>query len=823
MPIRQLAPDVAAKIAAGEVVERPASVVKELIENSIDAGATQIRVDLSGGGLQLIRVTDNGCGISPTELPLALARHATSKVAQIDDLEHIRSLGFRGEALASIAAVAEVTLLSRPRGSEQGAQIGALNGQLSAISVAASAEGTTITVRNLFSAVPARLKFLKSRNTEVSHCHHLLEQYALAYPEIRFRVFSDGRQIFATRGDGQLASVLVEVYGLSVAEQMIPISGDEHPENPEYPVVHGYVSRPTCYKSTRQYISFFVNRRWVLSRILTTAVEGAYHSLLLTGRHPIAVVNVQIDPSMLDVNVHPAKTEIRFLKERRTFAAILHAVRGALLEEPEIPQWQPDAEARHSQGVSHSEALEDDDVQGVATGSAQDTLPTASIRANDVQDGGTGSAQSTRSTAPTRDEAFPSDNPWITVAEEESGTKPPHLSRLWQSHIRSTATGTGQETARTQTGTSPIGANLSDRVAGIGGEAGDEGEASSPLHDGTSIGTVPLCSGELASPVCSTRTEAPKFAPMGTSPSLTPTPIAPTPDIPASQHLTSSPEPSDAVAGPTQNTIPTAPALPNSEHERQTGIHNNTQMLQTEVSWTHNESATSGHQGTKLPLRNDNWLPQAAQSPVSSEEAAGLVPQQPRRLPRLRVVGQVAQSYIVTEGEDGMYLIDQHAAHERILLERMIISLKARTPLSQLLLTPMTLTLAPSELEAIEEHQQQLAHIGFSLAIAADSTLEVRAVPSVLVKQMNTRSLHELMVTLTSEESLGHTETWEERALANVACKAAIKANYFLTTSEMREMLEQLEQTKAPFSCCHGRPTMVRFGLSALARAFERR
>src|SRR5882762_6101353 len=273
MPIKQLAPDVAAKIAAGEVVERPASVVKGLIENSIDAGASQIRVDLINGGLQLIRVTDNGSGISTDELSLALARHATSKVAQIDDLEHIRSLGFRGEALASIAAVAEVTLLSRQHGTAQGAQVEAHNGQISEIATAASTEGTTITVRNLFSSVPARLKFLKTRNTEVSHCHHLLQQYALAYPEIRFSVFSDGRQIFATPGDGKLASVLIEVYGLQVAEQMVPISGVQRPNDTEYPVVTGYVSRPTCYKSTRQYISFFVNRRWVMSRMLTAAVE----------------------------------------------------------------------------------------------------------------------------------------------------------------------------------------------------------------------------------------------------------------------------------------------------------------------------------------------------------------------------------------------------------------------------------------------------------------------------------------------------------------------------------------------------------------------
>src|SRR5881398_2181774 len=340
MPIRQLAPDVAAKIAAGEVVERPASVVKELIENSIDAGATQIRVDLMNGGLQLIRVIDNGAGIPAGELQLALARHATSKVTQIDDLEHIRSLGFRGEALASIAAVAEVTLLSRLRGSEQGAQISATNGQLSEVSTAASPEGTTITVRNLFSAVPARLKFLKSRNTEVGHCLHMLDQYALAYPEIRFNVFSEGRQIFSTPGDGQLSSVLVEIYGLQVTEQMVPISSlDGREEDTERPVVTGFTSLPTCYKSTRQHISFFVNRRWVLSHMLTAAAEEAYHSLLLAGRHPIAVVNISLDPTLLDVNVHPAKTEIRFLKERRVYAAVLRAARRALLVEAEMPTW----------------------------------------------------------------------------------------------------------------------------------------------------------------------------------------------------------------------------------------------------------------------------------------------------------------------------------------------------------------------------------------------------------------------------------------------------------------------------------------------------
>jgi len=664
MPIQQLAPDVAAKIAAGEVVERPASVVKELIENSIDAAATQIRVELTNGGLQLIRITDNGCGIPADELPLALARHATSKVARIDDLEHIRSLGFRGEALASIAAVAEVTLLSRHHDSEQGAQVNAAGGNISAVSPAASPAGTTLTVRNLFSAVPARLKFLKSRNTEISHCLHMLEQYALAYPEIRFNVFSEGRQIFSTPGDGQLASALIEIYGLQVAGQMTPISSSNgRDEDPQRPVVSGYTSLPACYKSTRQHISFFVNRRWVLSRMLTTAVEEAYHSLLLAGRHPISVVNIALDPTLLDVNVHPAKTEIRFLKERRVYAAVLRAVRRALLEDAEMPAWSSgnkagaDNQAALNRPPTSSPEEHGEDPRGAPSPGTQFTAPNdAAPAAGEYEEDETPAGDSSHPT-------FPQD-PWLTVSEEETGTKPPLLSRLWQSHIHR------------------------DEPASLAGEKESE------------------------------------------------VVIAPMPD---------------------------AAAAPSPETE------------------------------------------------------------QPRRLPDLRVVGQLAQSYIVTEGSEGMYLIDQHAAHERILLERMVAALKARTPISQMLLTPMQLELAPAELEALEDHLQQLQHIGFSLEILANNALLVRAVPNVLVKQMNARSLRDLLADLTAPENSGHTETWEEHALANVACKAAIKANYFLTTSEMREMLEQLEHTNAPYSCCHGRPTMVHFSLSALEREFGRR
>ncbi len=684
MSIRQLAPDVAAKIAAGEVVERPASVVKELIENSIDAGATQIRVDLAHGGLQLMRITDNGCGIPADELPLALSRHATSKVASIDDLERIRSLGFRGEALASIAAVAEVTLLSRHREAEQGAQIQAQNGQISEVTAAASPVGTTVTVRNLFSAVPARLKFLKSRNVEVSHCHHLLEQYALAYPEIRFSVTSDGRQIFATPGDGQLSSVLIDIYGLQVAEQMTPISSLDglRDDDPERPVVTGYTSLPACYKSTRQHMSFFVNRRWVMSRMLSYAVEEAYHSLLLAGRHPIAVINIAVDPAQIDVNVHPAKTEIRFLRERRVYKAIQRAVRRAVLQDADIPQWNNDpVGTRFIASASTASAPSPtffipatllkphDEYENAFDLPGEDALYRQSSRDGDANASEDAWYRIQTGIEDENSLVLPQDNPWLTVTEEETGTRSPMLSRLWQSHIHR------------------------QDVAG-----------KEPLPD-----------------------DVGKTSVVARSPSSWPV----APDIGSVSKMS--------------------------------------------------------------------------------------------RLPVLRVIGQLSQSYIVTEGPDGMYLVDQHAAHERILLERMVAALQARAALSQLLLTPIKFELAPSEVEAIEEHLEQLTHIGFALRLLDNGLLEVSAVPDVLIKHMNARSLRELLAELTAPENLGHNETWEEHALANVACKAAIKANYFLTVSEMREMIEQLGRTNAPYSCCHGRPTMVEFSMSALEREFGRR
>ncbi len=671
--IRQLPPQVAAKIAAGEVVERPAAVVKELIENALDAGARHIHVEIAGGGLELIRVTDDGRGIPPADLPLAFARHATSKISAIDDLERIHTLGFRGEALASIAAVARVLLVSRPHDAATGAQLSADEGKLGDVTAAGAPTGTTITVRGLFASVPARLKFLKTRATETGHCLRLLEQYALAYPEVRFTVLSEGRQVFHTPGDGSLRSAIVAVYGVAVAEQMLPIGAPDDPievtvSSDAAPLVSGYISRPTCYKATRQYLSFFVNRRWVQSRALTFAVEEAYHSLLLAGRHPIVVINVALDPALVDVNVHPAKTEVRFLRERQVYAAVQRATRAALLAS-DVTAGIPDV-SRRVFGLPNWETPTEQPFTGVSPWDETPTnVPASHTEENAAsQEGVSGNAE------------------WLAdEADTEDDTS--DVALLGESHVAP-----GQRTHAAQ----------------------------SPLWQGSATGRAGVSLNEQ---------DTPRSAP---------TPAAST----------------------------------------------------------------------------QTWLP------TSDEPLGG------KKFPPLRVLGQVAQSYIMTEGPNGVYMIDQHAAHERILLDRMVAEWRARAVASQLLLEPLALELTPEEREAVDDHLANLRAIGFELIPLNDEeTLLVRAMPAVLSRELRAQPLRDLVLALVGAdaEAASHGETWEEHALANVACKAAIKAGQALSPAEQRALIEQLEATRVSLSCCHGRPTMVHLSLAALEREFDRR
>ena len=326
MPIRILTPDVAARIAAGEVIERPASVVKELVENALDAGASRITVEITGGGVDSIRVTDDGCGIEAAELETAFERHATSKLADDEDLTRVLTLGFRGEALPSIAAVAAVEVVSRPPGSEAAAALTIGPAGRAERSSKGAPVGTTVSVRGLFERQPARRKFLRTPASEGGAIARAFSHYALAYPEVRFQLIADGRQSLHTPGSGDLRDAVAAVYGLDAGSAMLEVRGEGVPVG-----VSGLAGPPSFSRSNRSYISLFVNRRWIQSRRLAFAVEGAYQGMLMTGRHPIAVIGLRLEPGEVDVNVHPTKAEVRFRDEPAAFSAVQKAVRAALV------------------------------------------------------------------------------------------------------------------------------------------------------------------------------------------------------------------------------------------------------------------------------------------------------------------------------------------------------------------------------------------------------------------------------------------------------------------------------------------------------------
>ncbi len=607
MPIHILPPNLVSQIAAGEVVERPASVVKELIENAIDAGATDITVETRDGGRSFLRISDNGSGIPAAEVELAFSRHATSKLVTAEDLSHIRTLGFRGEALASIASVAKVTCLTRARGESTGTRLVIeADGLIDRSGVGAPA-GTVITVENLFYTVPARLKFLKSDTTERRQIDTLISRYALAYPAIRFNLIHNGRTSFQTTGNSSLHDVLIAVYGLEVAEQMIelPPSQPSPAETGEGARVNGFISAPALSRSNRSDMTIFVNGRWVQDRGLNTAVLQAYHTLLMVGRYPICILRVEMNPEDVDVNVHPAKTEVRFRNSDVAFRAVQRLVRRTLIDHAPIPQIQ----------------------------------------------------------------AAPPVDAWQPTMDTHADVVAARLERL-----RSL-------------------------------EPVDTGQSSVISH----------------------------------------------------------------------------------------------QLQSLEPTVLNAQSTTS------------------IESKIQNQKAEIFSPQ----LPPLRVIGQIGAMYIITEGPEGMYLIDQHAAHERILYEKFMADKTAQHLAVQSLLDPIPLEFSPDESTLIEEHLEVLNNIGLHLEPFGGSTWLVRSLPALLMNDDLHTAMNELVADLMAGD-LPFAANEEAKLITRVCKRAAIKGGQVLSVTEMNELIRQLELCASPRTCPHGRPTMIHFSASQMAREFGR-
>jgi len=592
MTIHVLPGQVVAQIAAGEVVERPSSVVKELIENSIDAGATDIRISVEGDGRKRILVADNGSGIASREVELAFVRHATSKLETAADLEHVRTLGFRGEALASIAAVSLTTLTTRQRDEETGSQIRVEGGEvLQRRSVAATA-GTTLVIEQLFFNTPARLKFLKSETTEKRLIAGVVTRYAMAYPAVRFVLAQDGRESFRSAGNGDLRAVMAAALGLDQVDEMLPVD-----DTSRGVTVRGFTSAPGLNRADRSRITLFVNGRHVQDSSLSYAVVQAYHTLLMTGRYPLAVLMISLAAGDVDVNVHPTKAEVRFRDTDSVFSAVQRAVRTAVTGYAAPPEF-------------------------ATTGVGSRSLPFTNTAEHTVQAG----------------LAFSLDSP--------------------------------------------------------------------------------------------------------------------------------------------------------GQHARR----------QTEPDAAHEESSYS--------VDYDSL-------------AATSGPARPRTLPLLRVVGQIAASYIVAEGPAGMYLVDQHAAHERILYEQFMAEQAAQTPTAQYTLDAQAVTFAPDDARLLEDSLPLLEPLGFALEPFGPNTFRVRSLPALLAHKEPSAVLTELLSDLRSGRQPGQ-ETVEARLIIRVCKQAAVKAGQILSIEQMQGLIRQLERCASPLTCPHGRPTLIHMSSDTLAREFGR-
>ncbi|WP_080874688.1 DNA mismatch repair endonuclease MutL [Oceanobacillus timonensis] len=623
MPIEQMPDSLANKIAAGEVVERPASVVKEIMENSIDAGATWIRIDVHEAGLSEIRIVDNGSGIAATDVEKAFLPHATSKISTETDLFHVKTLGFRGEALASIASVSRLSIHSS-QGDSAGVALELEGGEVVKRGKSDARQGTEIVVRDLFYNTPARLKYMKSLHTELGHISDVLNRMALAHPEIRIEATHNGKGLLKTSGNKDMLQVISQVYGMSVAKQMSPVTY----KTVDFTIT-GYVAKPEVTRASRNYMSTIINGRFIRNVVLNKAIIEGYHTLLPIGRSPIVILSIEMDSILVDVNVHPAKLEVRFSKEKELYEAVKDMIQTHFRKMTLIPEVKKKPEPKEK-SEQHAFQFETDAVN--------------------------------------------------------------------------------------------------------------------PFQEKASVF-------KQAEPIIKEN-------------------------------------------NPVQNEEPAV-------------IRDENRYIEAET----NEPEPSIQQEEIVPERPLNDVSPPSQTEEKTE-------QQPR-VPMMYPIGQLQGTYIMAQNENGLYMVDQHAAQERVKYEFFKRKLGKPINESQELLIPMTFDFSKKEAIFIEEAKDALEKAGLFFEPFGNQTYVIRSHPTWFPAGLEEEIIRE-MVDQFIRESAVDVEKIREEAAILMSCKRSIKANHYLTTEEMFQLLEDLRNTTDPFTCPHGRPIIVHFSTYELEKMFKR-
>ncbi|THE65321.1 DNA mismatch repair endonuclease MutL [Salinadaptatus halalkaliphilus] len=717
--IHQLDDDTVARIAAGEVVERPASAVKELVENSLDAAASSIDVTVEAGGTDLIRVADDGDGMTDADLRAAVRQHTTSKIGGLEDLESgVRTLGFRGEALHTIGAVSRLRIRSRPRdGDDSGTELVYDGGDVVSVDPAGCPEGTIVEVEDLFYNTPARRKFLKTTATEFAHVNRVVTRYALANPDVAVSLTHDGREVFSTTGQGDLQAAVMAVYGREVASSMIAVDADggDLPPGP-LEAVSGLVSHPETNRSTREYLATYVNGRAVTSDAIREGIMGAYGTQLGGDRYPFVVCFLEVPGDAVDVNVHPRKREVRFDDDDAVRRQVDAAVESALLEHGLLRSRAPRGRSAPDETRVASERSDTTARTQSSIGDSSDGSTAESAAARSSSSGESPAVESSATESTDRDDA--------SVDRSAGSTDTPADSRAESERDPS-----GGPPARSEADATT---SVDPSTTAESGSSVPTETVSTPASDSSDDGL------ETSPSVAQSRSEGRK---------------------PNPTHR----DPDRKFAAPTD------------------------------------QRTLAGGSATDEEREYDS-------------------------LPRLRVLGQLEDTYVVCETPDGLALIDQHAADERVNYERLQAAF-ADDPPAQALASPVELEVTAAEAETFERFQEALARLGFYADRIDDRTVAVTTVPAVLEETLEPDRLRDVLASIVGGDREAGGETVDALAdefLGDLACYPSITGNTSLTEGSVLTLLEALDDCENPYACPHGRPVIVRIDAAELEARFER-
>ena len=759
------------KIAAGEVIERPASVIKEMVENSIDAGATNITVEIKNGGISYIKVTDNGKGIAQDDLEIAFERHATSKIRSADDLDTVTSMGFRGEALASIAAIANVEMISKTKEQDVGYKIVVQAGDVLEKEETACQVGTSITVRNLFFNTPVRYKFLKKDYTEAGYIEDAITRIALVNPHIAIKLINTGKTVIQTNGNGDMKSVIYSIYGKDVANAILDVDY-------KYEDIHvtGVIGKPEIARSNRSNQLFFVNKRYIKDKTLTAATEQSYKGLIPIGKFGFVVLNIEMNPAKVDVNVHPAKLEVRFEEESKVFQAIYHSIKDTLLKSELVADTSKPEEistAINKRALSFDERLknlreskkENHQQGGLFSFRKQNekqieeyTDEESKIKTNIIEDvfrSKNGNIEKTESLSEKSEEKIDSQN---TTSNKIDYTKPLDTSDVL-TQLKKMKEKIEQELQEKNIVPATLMDNSEEYKIGkedVNRSLDDVADAHKAIEE--------IKDEEVQKEFTEIKQKM--------------------------QELNDNPQ-----------------VVSDDFNEMYAKMFGREPI--TEETAEEKEKAKQESKMSAIDIVKDN---------ISVFEQT-----EEFKKPRYKFIGIVFKTYIILEIGNEMYILDQHAAHERIMYEKVKKNYYSETNKdSQMLLLPDIITLTHKEMDIAKDNLKMFEQAGFSLEEFGENTIKLTGVPTVCI-DLDTKEL--FLETLDEINTVARTakQEKEEKFIATVACKAAVKANMALTREEVESLMDKLLQLPNPFTCPHGRPTVIKMTKYDIERKFARK